>query len=473
MYILKRTIYLVLALILFPFILSLPGSALWFSDVTGHDYEEWVLFLSDRAIVKWYPDGTYGVDQSITRAELLKIILEWVGALSLYTGDWQVQLEGPEHLKNCFPDVTTQWYAPYVCYAKENWIAKWYPDGTFKPNNNVTIAEALKMTLNTFEVGAIEWSWQQRAVPFFDFVHNNNIFSKYALIQYDLFNRGEMAHLVHLLLLNKEWTKKFTGVRDASSPWCFAAKPASAPTEIIVDGVARHYITAIGSSYSQTKPAPLIIAFHGRTNSNAQVQWYYGIEKASAGNAIVVYPLGLPEGWPTRSWMDWWDKNYALRDFALFDELVEKFSNEYCIDMDQIYVIGHSLGWWFTNTLWCARGDVIRGVWSVWGSVTKNTCSGPVQALIMHNPKDNLASFAGGVAARDLFLAQNSCDINTATPYSWAPETGNCVQYSCQDGAPVVWCEHSDSIDWWNVYYPHLWPKYAWGLIRDFWNKNK
>ena len=39
----------------------------------------------------------------------------------------------------------------------------------------------------------------------------------------------------------------------------------------------------------------IIFAFHGRTNSNAQVQEYYDLDKESNGDAIIIYPAGLPE----------------------------------------------------------------------------------------------------------------------------------------------------------------------------------
>jgi polyhydroxybutyrate depolymerase len=51
-----------------------------------------------------------------------------------------------------------------------------------------------------------------------------------------------------------------------------------------------------------------------------------------------------------------------MRDFEFFDEIVATYSEEYCIDMDQVFVVGHSLGGWFTNTLACARGHMIRGM---------------------------------------------------------------------------------------------------------------
>jgi len=82
-----------------------------------------------------------------------------------------------------------------------------------------------------------------------------------------------------------------------------------------------------------------------------------------------------------------------LRDFAFFDAIVKFFGEEYCIDMDRIFVVGHSLGAWFTNSLACARGDVIRAIGSVGGGTTINDCSGPVAAIVMHHPEDALTDF--------------------------------------------------------------------------------
>ncbi len=53
--------------------------------------------------------------------------------------------------RNCFTDVGTEWYAKYVCYSKaQGWI-NGYSDGTFRPANSVNKVEALKMILEVFE----------------------------------------------------------------------------------------------------------------------------------------------------------------------------------------------------------------------------------------------------------------------------------------------------------------------------------
>lgn len=424
------------------------------SDIANHQYRESIQYLYDHGVVEWYTDGTFGPDRDINRAEILKIILK--SNLGDAVGSWS----------NCFPDVHSEWFATYVCYAKDHDIVKGYDDWTFKPSRTVIVAEALKMALETFNanVGQVNWndSWYQ---PYLDFVHNNSIFSKYAMSPTRNITRGEMAYLVYKLMLEKEGSIQFNNVRDVNSAWCGKTPPSMVPTSSVVNGLTRHYITVIGNRYNENTPIKLIFAFHGRTNPNTEVQQYYDIDEESDGNAIIIYPAGLPEEGPSRSRSSPWDKSSQLRDFVLFDQLLKEFENNYCINKDQIFVVGHSLGAWFTNSLSCARGDVIRAIGSVWGGTTINKCSWPVAGMIMQNPADNLSPYSAGVAARDQMLKQNWCTEKTE-PYG---SVGNCVIYTeCQKDAPVIWCPYTDSYESHGTFYPHMRPDYAGKTIMDF-----
>lgn len=46
-----------------------------FPDIEGHQYQDSIEFLRARDIVQGFPDGTFGPNRGITRAEMLKIIL--------------------------------------------------------------------------------------------------------------------------------------------------------------------------------------------------------------------------------------------------------------------------------------------------------------------------------------------------------------------------------------------------------------
>lgn len=428
-----------------------------FSDIAWHQYKESIEFLYKRGVVKWYPNGTFGPNTPISRAEMMKIILEWT---KLPLGSWT----------NCFPDVKDDWYVPYVCYGKENNIIKWYPDGTFQPNKKVTFAEWIKIALSAFKSGIQEAKDDYWYQPYLDYLHENNVFSRYAVIPYNEMTRGQMASLAHKLILKQEWTLVFDNQRDVASLGCGKEPPNTPPAMSLVNGDIRNYISVIWRNYNKNTPTKLIIAFHGRTNPNTMVRWYYKVEQASKWNAIIIYPSGLPEEWPTRSWSSPWDPASQLRDFALFDQIVKDFTSRYCINRDQIFVVGHSLWAWFTNSLACARGDVIRAVGSVGGGTTINKCAWPVAAVIMHHPQDSLATFKSGEIARDQLLKQSSCG-EPAMPV-W-PQGGNCVQYTCQKGASVIRCPHSDGIDERGQIYTHTWPDFAGQYIRDFFDSQK
>jgi len=111
-----------------------------FSDIADNEiYHESTSYLYEEGIIKGYADGTFKPENKINRAELLKVIIE---------STWGTPPQ--DHYKNCFSDVKEEWFAPYVCYAKEQQIIMGYTDNTFKPGNNVSKAEAIKMLLEGY-----------------------------------------------------------------------------------------------------------------------------------------------------------------------------------------------------------------------------------------------------------------------------------------------------------------------------------
>jgi uncharacterized secreted protein with C-terminal beta-propeller domain len=111
-----------------------------FSDVTSEtQYSEAIKYLKDQKVVQGYPDGTFAPTSNINRAEFTKIL---VGAVS----------DGTPAGSDCFPDVKSDWYAPYVCTAKKLGLIEGYPDGTFKPSEPINFAEAAKIIANAFNI---------------------------------------------------------------------------------------------------------------------------------------------------------------------------------------------------------------------------------------------------------------------------------------------------------------------------------
>ncbi len=106
------------------------------SDVSkSHPNYIAINYLFEKKVITGYADGSFKPDSPINRAELTKIIVA------------VTQTPDPTKYKNCFPDVKTQWFAPYICYAKEKGWVSGYNDGKFKPSNNISRMEAMKIVL--------------------------------------------------------------------------------------------------------------------------------------------------------------------------------------------------------------------------------------------------------------------------------------------------------------------------------------
>ena len=243
-------------------------------------------------------------------------------------------------------------------------------------------------------------------------------------------------------------------VAPAPTAGCSVAAPPQPPDRVNVNGTTRTFITAVPGNYQPGQPRALVVAFHGRTNSNEQARRYFGLEDAIP-NAIFVYPSGVKQG-DGYTWSDPGDSAESLRDYAFFDEILRVMSAGYCLDEGRVFVVGHSLGASFANSLACARGSV-RAVASLAGGMSGAACT-PTAALILHNPADRLVPVAAGEKVRDTFIAQNKAATRGVPITSGILADFRCTWF-VEPRNPVVWCPHNFSERYDGSYYPHTWPR--------------
>jgi polyhydroxybutyrate depolymerase len=252
----------------------------------------------------------------------------------------------------------------------------------------------------------------------------------------------------------------------SDSSGCGKTAPGAPPASVMVSGLERPFITYIPADYNANKSYPIVFAFHGRTNSNAQVREYFGLE-AVMPESIILYPSGLRSG-NSYSWANSGEEGNALRDYALFDELLRVMSYYYCVDATKIFVVGHSLGAYFANSVACARAGVVKAVASLAGGIQTSLCRGAVAALLLHNPNDNLVAISEGEKAWRTFM-----NADDAVPYgagtSGVLASFNCTWYSGRP-YPVVWCPHGFNTRYDGSYYPHTWPDATAAAIAYFLN---
>lgn len=114
---------------------------------------------------------------------------------------------------NCFPDVGYQeWYSKYICTAKNLKIIKGYDDGNFKPNKTLNKAEALKILGEFYKWNTSEKANQAWYSKYIDFGKNKNL-----LENSDGFDpsanmsRGEISETLYRFLANTEYkSEKFS-----------------------------------------------------------------------------------------------------------------------------------------------------------------------------------------------------------------------------------------------------------------------
>lgn len=402
-----------------------------------YGYQDSIEFLAEKEIITGHPDGTFKPKDPINRAEFLKLAFRSRGSNEPAGG-------------SCFTDVPEDaWFAPYVCAARRREIVNGYDDGTFKPGQTVNTVEALKMLLLVYGHETSEPPGEQWYKPYVTVFDRTNVLPKGTYLPEQPLDRAHAADLIAKMMNHAD-----DRIDPRLSAGCGKAE-SEARTNLIVSDVERSYLLTKPKNYVSHDPAPLIVAFHGRTNSNAQVRAYFGLDK-TATDYFIAYPAALQKDTGTFHWSDPGDKLSTLRDLKFFDAIVQELADTYCIDMNKIFTVGHSLGAWMANSTACARGGIVRGSATVGGNSMIAPCAGPSAALIINNPSDTLSPHSAAEAVRDQRLESNACtDEQRAT----APESLNCEAYTnCSTDAPVVWCPHTIDRDDYVGYYPHLWP---------------
>ncbi len=121
-----------------------------FSDVTSDmSYDNAVSTLNIMGIINGYPDGTFGPDRNVTRAEFTAMLMRTLnfGTMgSTYATDLPF-------VDVADSDTSINWAIPNINTAYGMGIVNGYEDSTFRPNANVAYEEAIKMIVCTLGYG--------------------------------------------------------------------------------------------------------------------------------------------------------------------------------------------------------------------------------------------------------------------------------------------------------------------------------
>jgi len=112
-----------------------------FSDIAGHWAEAYIEELYDQGVTGGYPDGTYRPQNNVTRAEMAIFLLKGMGVTP-----------PPIDGSHPFSDIAGHWAEIFIEELYDQGVTGGYPDGTYRPQNQVTRAEMAVFLVNAFNL---------------------------------------------------------------------------------------------------------------------------------------------------------------------------------------------------------------------------------------------------------------------------------------------------------------------------------
>ena len=171
-----------------------------FSDLLpGDDFFEAAVFLKNRGILVGFSDGTFRPKKFISRAAFAKVLTR-----ALFS-DAEIA-ECPD--QNSFFDVfPSQWFSSFVCVAKRHHLISGFPDGSFRPAENISFAAAAKMIARAFSPEISTKNISPWYAPFVRFLSEKNAIPPSITSVSQKITRGEVAEILFRLLTQNEKKK--------------------------------------------------------------------------------------------------------------------------------------------------------------------------------------------------------------------------------------------------------------------------
>ena len=151
--VLSIVLSLVMVICMMPVMAFAATSNAAYSDISGEKCEGAVNVLDALGVVDGYEDGTYRPDQTVTRAEMAKLIITALGVADYASAT-----------NSSYSDMAlAQWAIPYVEYATILNIVEGVGGGRFSPGNPVTYEQAATMIVRalgfTDECNEMNGTW--------------------------------------------------------------------------------------------------------------------------------------------------------------------------------------------------------------------------------------------------------------------------------------------------------------------------
>ena len=230
---------------------------------------------------------------------------------------------------------------------------------------------------------------------------------------------------------------------------------------------ARSFSLFVPSNYSDAAPAPLVIALSGYNESGADFERYLKLTPLAQSNGFLyVHPDGRKDIHGIRFWNGTPEccdfQNPKVDDAKYIMNIISQVEAKYSVDINRIFIIGHSNGGFLANNLACNYSDQIAAVINMaGGSYTKaSSCkpSSPISVLEIWGTADETYKInhilgkpiPGALKIFNGWGAINQCDAITQT----SPQKLDLDRKIAGAETAVVQyqnCPVGTSIDFWRI----------------------
>jgi len=177
-----------------------------FTDVPSNSAGyEGIEYLRQGNVLTGYEDGTFKPDNRLNRAEFAKLIANpFIMKNSRVTDCINENME-EDDMTVFFPDVQRDaWYGASVCAVKVAEIVDGYPDGEYKPNRTINVAEAMKMLAGVFAYETKTEPNDDWFMPYARALAERNAIPTSINNFSDPITRGEMAEILYRLKADRQ-----------------------------------------------------------------------------------------------------------------------------------------------------------------------------------------------------------------------------------------------------------------------------